>query len=229
MNHDNSGFCSKWAKLWLFLLHLSFSIPPGTFPTLCMLMFCRRSSDLIKPFNDVWKISFMLKPILLIHPLTTTHFYSVCVWVPFFSWKPYAVNHTAAVLCHAAAAAAAAQNITLASMLILESWAVIWLDAILFLELQLLPVTWRLNRSSASFSLRFTVGSRFPVWMNILISNTDSSSAPFYDDRNKHFCVCVKQHLLNVYVCVLSLSSHPQSLPPPSSSSLLEHMWLRTV
>lgn len=186
MNHDNSGFCSKWAKLWLFLLYLSLSIPPGTFPTLCMLMFCHRSSDLITPCNDFWKISFMLKPILLIHLLTTTHFYSICMWVS-FSWKPYTVNHTAAVLCHAAAAAA--QNITLALMLILESWAVIWLNAILFLEL--LSVAWPLK---VSWGLQWAC---FPVWINILILNTDGGlNSPFYDDRNMHFsCVCVLSNI----------------------------------
>lgn len=93
-----------------------------------------------------------------------------------------------------------------ALMLILESWAVIWLNAILFLEL--LPVTWPLK---VSWGLQWAC---FPVWINILILNTDGGlNSPFYDDRNMHFsCVCVLSNICWMCVCVLSLSSHPQ--PP---------------
>lgn len=107
--------------------NLSFIYPPQFFLELPLLSACWRFIVVgVQTLSNHFIISGKSHSCCEAHVDKTCHdkhSFTLFVLHVSFSWKPYTVNHRAAVLFHASTA----QNITFASIIILESFAVIWL------------------------------------------------------------------------------------------------------
>lgn len=112
---------------------LQFFLEHSLLLSACRCFYCCKRLNLIKQFPDFWKISFMLKPLLLTK-LVTTYFYFVRVAFEFFLESLHCKSSSS---CFISCVHCSVQNITFASIITLESFPVIWLC---FLELPL-PVT----------------------------------------------------------------------------------------